>query len=164
MPKSLKNFAPIEGFENYLVDPYGRIYSTKYKKIMRPKISDGGYLRICFCENRKKVFKAIHRVVAIAFIPNPENKSQVNHRNGIKSDNRVCNLEWSTPQENMQHSWNVGLQPKKQKKYVSLTESDINYIKDVGKTQSKASLARKFNVDRDVITRIVNRVGKYADE
>lgn len=68
-----------------------------------------GYLRIPLYQNKKHSHKSAHRLVAEAFLPNPENKPEVNHINAIKHDNRLTNLEWSTRIENSQHALGLGL-------------------------------------------------------
>lgn len=68
--------------------------------------SKGYYIRSLSKNDKRKTF-SIHRLVALAFIPNPENKREVNHINGIKTDNTVSNLEWVTPSENILHSYRV---------------------------------------------------------
>lgn len=102
----------IKGFEDYYITNTGDVYSRssylngRIKKL-KPKISPDGYLSVGIYSNKKVSWKRINRLVAQEFIPNPENKPQVNHKNGIKTDNRVENLEWSTASENIKHKFSV---------------------------------------------------------
>lgn len=105
--KSLNNFEvykDIVDYEGqYQVSNLGNIYSVKRKKVMKPQVNCWGYLVIGLRNNKNKTRKIyqVHRLVAQAFIPNPENKPQIDHINTQKSDNRVENLRWVTSKENM---------------------------------------------------------------
>jgi hypothetical protein len=78
-------------------------------RVLKTQIDSKGYHRLRVTINREKMSFKLHREVAKAFIPNPENKAQVNHKTGNKDDNRVCNLEWVSNRENCLHAIKNGL-------------------------------------------------------
>jgi len=107
----------VPGFEGlYEVSNYGRVkslprpwYRKKQSNILVGVPDINGYLKVPLNNHGKYSVRPIHRLVAIAFIPNPENKPYVNHIDGNPSNARVENLEWVTPLENSQHAWSTGL-------------------------------------------------------
>lgn len=108
----------VVGYEGrYQVSNQGNMKSIRYLKTkdtysikqLKPKRNWDGYLRIQLWKDCKAVYVSIHRLVAQSFIDNPEDKPFVNHKNGIKDDNRVENLEWVSQKENIQHAWETGL-------------------------------------------------------
>lgn len=102
----------IKGYENlYEVSNLGRVkslprYGTiNVARIIKLNHKKSGYVNVTLTKNNSKRTFRVHRLVAEAFIPNPNNKKQVNHINGDKKDNSVSNLEWSTPSENIRHKF-----------------------------------------------------------
>lgn len=100
---------PIEGYEGlYEISSCGKVYSHHSNRLLIPKISRAGYLRVTLCkENESPKTQSIHRLVASAFIPNPELKPTVNHLNEDKTDNRVQNLSWATNAEQNTHGTRI---------------------------------------------------------
>ena len=89
----VESWLPIQGYEEYQVSDFGRV--KRGGKILKPWRGNR-YLQVALSNNGAVKNKLIHRLVALAFLPNPENKPTVNHLNEIKHDNRLENLEWET--------------------------------------------------------------------
>ena len=91
--------------ENYEISNLGRIRNLKTNHIITPEKEEKGYCRLSIRVNGVKKHYAVHRLVAIAFIPNPENKPQIDHIDNNKENNRVDNLRWVSNKENAYYRW-----------------------------------------------------------
>jgi hypothetical protein len=91
----LETWKYIIDYPNYKISSKGRFFSKYKKSNMKHSIDKGGYHNIYLYRNGKRNFFIISRLVGIHFIPNPENKPTIDHKNGDKNNNCVCNLEWA---------------------------------------------------------------------
>lgn len=98
---------PINGFDNYVVTDTGEIisYKRKQQRTLRPDLNKEGYLRVVLSKDGETFRYSIHRLVAMHYLPNPENKPFVNHKDGNKQNNHVDNLEWCNCSENTKHAF-----------------------------------------------------------
>ena len=98
---------PIKGFEDkYYISNKGNVLAKNYErsgksKLLKPTLSTTGYLKVELWTGTKRKIYKLHRLIAEAFIPNPQNKQFIGHINTIKTDNRIENLRWVTRSENM---------------------------------------------------------------
>ena len=151
----MSQFEPIEGYNGYYsISEEGEVWSEKSKKFLSIYPDKDGYLLCGITHAGKRKLHKIHRLVALTFIPNPENKPQVNHIDGNKANNHIDNLEWASAKENINHAWASGLSKSK------LTEEDVLYIRTNYIPKSPdfggRALAKKFNVTPAAISNVVN--------
>ncbi len=116
----------IENYEGlYQISNLGRVKSLKCnrEKILKQTITHYGYLQVGLSKDKKTTPFKVHRLLMIYFVDNPESKAHVNHINGIKTDNRLENLEWCTPKENCIHKYDAGLykHSEETKRKISIT-------------------------------------------
>lgn len=140
--------------DDYEITKEGYIINKLRGNILKPKHNNRGY---CYVRLGGKNYY-IHRLVAEKYIPNPENKPQVNHKDGNKDNNNVSNLEWSTAKENKIHAVENNLVAKGESISIhKLSEEDIKFIKQNAKKTIKIKdLATMYNVSLKTISNIVN--------
>ena len=152
---------------SYLVSDEGDIKHKQTGKIRKQKLNKDNYLEINLSMGSRHniVHRQVHRLVAEAFIPNPENKPQVNHKDGDKTNNNVSNLEWVTPSENQLHARKSGLKPDDtgtNSPNSNLTANQIQYCRTMYKPRDKTygciALAKRFNVSKSTMSYILNNI------
>jgi hypothetical protein len=154
------NWKPTK-YEGYEVSDTGLVRSVgenKHNKILKPTINHKGYEVIYPSMDYGKVSCQVHRLVAEAFIPNPDNKPQVNHIDGDKKCNYVWNLEWATNLENHIHKLENGLVPESHApKRVGQYDKDDNLIATF---DSIYEAGKSINSNQYGVSRVVNGLRK----
>ena len=157
----------IEGYPKYQISSFGRVKSLKGKKPkilkQRPHMRTDkldNYISVALSKNGKKRDVYTHRLVATAFIPNPENKSQINHENGDKHDNNVSNLKWSTASENIKHAYEMGLMGDRKGENHPMarltTLKVMEIVKKYNNGTSVSDLATEYGIRYSNVYSIVN--------
>lgn len=143
--------------EQYQVSNTGIVRNKITGHIITPQQDNKGYLRLRLSFHNKKATAKVHRLVAIAFIPNPENKPQVNHKDTDKHNNNVDNLEWATNGENQIHAYRTGLNyvtGRAGRKKVPVLMID-NTGKIVNRFESIAEAGRITGIERRNIEKVI---------
>ena len=153
----------IKGFEDYYVDTEGRVWTNKSGEMKERKLrkdKDGYSLVTLYVKGNGKKTAKVHRLVAKTFLDNPDNYPQVNHKNGIKSDNRLENLEWCSVSKNNKHAYDTGLRIARDMKgskhpSAKLKEENIPVIRQrLANGEHPADIAKDYSVRVSTIKNI----------
>jgi len=164
------NLGKIRTVCHVVIKSDGKPYTSKQKEL-KPALNHSGYFRFAVKENDKLTSFYVARIIAETFIDNLENKLEVNHINGIKTDNRVGNLEWCTRSENCQHSFDTG--KKKKKRGVlngmsKLTWEQVRYIREQkrigGMYWGRERIAKELGISSAHVKDIANNPNIWKED
>lgn len=138
--------------KDYEITKDGKVISLKHNKKYEIKgyIDRYGYRRVLLHVDGRRIKFFVHRLVAMTYIPNPNNLPQVNHKDGNKLNNNVENLEWCSAKENIGHAIRTGLRHKKGK----LNENQVKEIRELFKDKSMKEIAEMYDVSLSCIKHI----------
>lgn len=168
----IENAKPIDGYERYLITRDANVYDTLRNRYISTWVDTVGYKQ-CYLkdENGKKHSKRIHRLVAKAFVPNPNSYPQVNHKDGNKLNNELSNLEWVTNAQNTQHGYDNDLYHSKHRCHkINVYRKNGEFLKTF---KSIRSMCEELQVNRKTVTMILkgekitnhyDYIFEYADE
>lgn len=149
----------INGFERYLISPNGLVYDTELNIYISNWIDNYGYLMCVLRKEGKKYYKRIHTLVADAYVPNPNNLPQVNHKDGNKLNPNAYNLEYTTNQLNTQHGYDNGLYRFETRSYpVNVYQKSNHEL--VNTYKSIRNLSEDLNLNRKTVSAILNGTKK----
>ena len=170
----------IKGYEGYYqVSNFGRVKSlarvvecrkdvfvNKKEKFLSDWDCGKGYRKVKLSKDAIEKSIRVHRLVVETFLDNPEAKSEVNHINGIKNDNRIENLEWCTSSENTKHALNNKLkisQKGSEHGMSKLTEKDVLEIREIGRSKSLKEVSKIFKVSESLISNVLlNKIWNHV--
>lgn len=163
--KPIVGYHDISG-DRLMASSTGKVKSCITGKILKTYISRSGYESLRFTMGGERKTITIHRAVAIAFIPNPNNYGEINHKDGNKLNNSLNNLEWCTRSQNEKHKFETGLCDTsrisgERNGNHKLTVENVKYIREHFQPKNKEfgtnAMCQKFNVSKKTITNVVNR-------
>ena len=155
----VETFVEIEGFEKYEVSNLGKVRNIKSGRLLKPVLDKYGYLKHCLYGHDKKKYLLLHRIIATAFIDNPEEKPQVNHIDENKTNNDLSNLEWCTVKENIIHGTRTKRASEKRFKKVIQLDLNDNVLNEF---ESIKQAEQKTGIDASSICRCCNGKAKSA--
>ena len=146
----------IDGFENYSISSEGNVRNDNTMRILKPSHNNKGYLMINLWKNNKGNWKLIHRLLAIAFIPNPEGKPQINHIDGNPKNNSIDNLEWCTGSENQLHRSRVLKKVRVPVEALAVTRKPVLCVETGKIYESVNEAARQCGLWQANISKVLN--------
>lgn len=165
----------LQGYSKYNITEDGVIYDTILQRYVSTYLSSDGYVKCTLKSDsgKRKTF-SVHRLVATLYIENPLDKLEVNHKDGVKINNSMSNLEWCTHSENIKHAWDIGLLENTKQRISKIREKCANYGTANGRSKSVICITTgeifdlikdavtKYNVDQGSITRCCQGKRRHA--
>lgn len=158
----VSNFGNIKFLEKTVICGWNQVKQFYPERVSKGYISHSGYYVVKLCKDGVCIRRQVHQLVMEAFVSNPENKPHINHIDAVKTNNHVSNLEWCTPNENVQHAKMMGLYENNPRgediQQHVLNESEVRQIKKIGRSVPQRKIAKMYNVNQSTIFRIL--IGK----